>query len=133
MILADFSIIEFAVYGGIAYLGVILLMVSVLMNPPTSQSLAGARSVFLSPSIICMGLLIFASGDITLGYTDSTETTLNYNVTSNTLVSNSTTTINETEKFILVDPVWTYVHMGFFMILIVYVLMQILQILYKPE
>ena len=132
--MADFSIIEFIVYGGIAYLGVALLMVSVLMNPPTSQSLAGARSVFLSPSIICMGLLIFASGNVTMEYKDTTINELGYNVTNtNQIISNSTTTINETDKFILVDPVWTYVHMGFFMILIVYVLMQILQILYKPE
>jgi hypothetical protein len=131
--LADYSIIEFIVYGGIAYLGVALLMVSVLLNPPTSRSLAGARSVFLSPSIICMGLLIFASGNITMEYKDTTQTTLNYDEALNTLVSNSTTTISETDKFILVDPVWTYVHMGFFMILIVYIFIQILQILLKPE
>lgn len=131
--MADYSIIEFIVYGGIAYLGVALLMVSVLLNPPTSRSLAGARSVFLSPSIICMGLLIFASGNITMEYKDTTQTTLNYDEALNTLVSNSTTTISETDKFILVDPVWTYVHMGFFMILIVYIFIQILQILLKPE
>jgi len=128
--MADYSIIEFIVYGGIAYLGVALLMVSVLMNPPTSRSLAGARSVFLSPSIICMGLLIFASGNITMNYID--ETTIGYNATNtNQVITNSTTT--STDKFILVDPVWTYVHIGFFMILIVYVFIQILQILLKPE
>ena len=132
--MADYSIIEFIVYGGIAYLGVALLMVSVLLNPPTSRSFAGARSVFLSPSIICMGLLIFASGNITMEYKDTTINELGYNVTNtNQIISNSTTTINEADKFILVDPVWTYVHMGFFMILIVYIFIQILQILLKPE
>jgi hypothetical protein len=132
--LADFSIIEFLVYGGIGYAGVIILMISVLINPPTSVSMAGARSAFLSPSVICMGLLIFASGNVTMGYTDTTTNDIGYNVTNtNQVISNSTITTNTTDKFILVDPVWTYVHMGLFLILIMYIFIQIVTILTKPS
>jgi len=132
--MADFSLIEFAVYGGIAYTGIVVLIISILLNPPTSRSLAGARSVWLTPSILCMGLLMFASGNITTEYTDSTVTNLGYNATNSTqLISNSTLTTTETNKYILVDPVWGAVHMGLFTNMIIYVLIQILQILTKPE
>ncbi len=126
--MADLSIIEYLSYGLIGYTGVIILMISVLLNPPTSKSLAGARSIWLMPSVICLSVLMFASGTITLE-TNSSSFSTTSNATSEVWTETGTQTISYT----LVDPVWALIHMSMFLILIIYIIVQVLQILTKPE
>lgn len=140
-VLADFSIIEFSVYGLIGYSGLILLLISTLLNPPTNRSLAGARIVFMSMSVVCLLVLSYASGNITTSYSDSTviinTQSQVLNATNNgTLVTvwhNTTQTDQTTDKYILENPIWITLHFGFAAMLIMYILIQILNIFTKPE
>lgn len=127
--MVEYSIIELIVYGAIGYFGIILMMSSILANPPTNRSLAGARSLFLMPSVVCLSLLMFSDGGVTLDTleTDYTE----YNGTDDSIISYSNST--ETRTYTLVNPFWGTIHFGFFIIEIVYILMQVLNILFKPE
>lgn len=116
-------------YGIIGYTGIILMMVSILTNPPTNRSFAGARSLFLMPSVLCLSLLMFSDGGITLDVLE-TDNTL-YNGTDDSIISYSNST--ETRSYTLINPFWGSVHFGFFILEIVYILMQVLNILFKPE
>lgn len=136
-LLADFSIIEFIVYGLMGYSGLILLMVQILQpNPPTNRSFAGARVVFLSPSLIGIMMLMFASGDITLETENisTNSTILTYNETNDLIFTeNVTRTESNAKSFTLIEPIWGLIHLGFLMIIIVYITIQVLNILTKPE
>lgn len=124
--MADYSIVELVVYGLIAYGGIITLMVSTLLNPPTNSSLAGARSIWLTPSVLCMGMLMFASGIITL---DTQETIITTTSNATSEVWTETGTVTNTIQ--LINPIWTVIHFGMMMILIVYIATQIFNIFGK--
>jgi|APSaa5957512535_1039671.scaffolds.fasta_scaffold01088_2 hypothetical protein len=126
--MADLSIIEFAVYGALGYGGLVILMISSLINPPTSTSLAGARSVWLMPSVLSMIMLMFISGIVPITEQSSTFTT----------VANDTSTVwTETGdvdiQIILVNPIWGAIHFGFFLILILYIVQQIVNTLRSKD
>ena len=122
--MAELSIIEFVVYGLIGYFGIIILMISILLNPPTSISLAGVRSIWLMPSVLSIAMLMFLSG-IVVGEDQTTES-ITYNSTG-TQIEN--TVITQSSSFQLVNPVWASFHLGLFLILIVYILVQVVNIL----
>ena len=124
--MADYNIIELVMYGIIAYLGVGVLIISVITNPPTEKSLAGARSIWLTPSILCMALLMFSSGYVSYDVVTSTIVT-----SSNATSDVWTETREDVTSFNLVNPIWGMVHGAMFFILIIYVLIQIFTILTK--
>ena len=74
---------------------------------------------------------MLASAGAVIDFTHTVETTLNYNVTSNTLVSNSTTITDDT--ITLVQPVWVTLHYLFFIMLIIYFIWNMLQLFTKVE
>jgi len=59
-------------------------------------------------------------------------TTLNYNETSNILVSNSTET-TQAKQVSIVNPVWVTVHLLFFIMLVIYFIWNMLQLLVKRD
>lgn len=127
--MAELSIIELFVYGLVGYGGLIGLIVSAFRDSPSDKSQSTIRSIWIIAPIICMYML--ASAGAVIDFTYTVETTLNYNVTSNTLVSNSTTITDDT--ITLVQPVWVTLHYLFFIMLIIYFIWNMLQLFTKVE
>jgi len=123
--LAEISIIEFIVYGLVGYSGILALVLSAFRDIPDTKSQSVVRSIWLIAPIICMYMLSSAGAQINF----ETETTINYNVTSNLLISNSTTTDTVT----LVQPVWVTLHYLFFIMLVIYFIWNMLQLFVKRD
>lgn len=132
----NLSIIEFLVYGGIAYFSLAMLIISIIQKPELatgSQSLI--KSVYILPGIVCMFVIAFASPVITIS--DNTVTTTAdsiYEVLDNTnavTVLNSTVaeTVNTYTTNTLLNSVWGIMHVMFAMIMVVFVITKILQLL----
>ena len=127
--MAELSIIELIVYGIIGYAGVLGLIVSAFRDTPSGKSQSVVRSIWIIAPIICMYML--SSAGAVIDFTHTVETTLNYNETSNLLVSNSTTITDDT--ITLVQPVWVTLHYLFFIMLVIYFIWNMLQMLVKRE
>ena len=120
----EYSIIEFVVYALIGYAGILILMVSILLNPPTSISLAGIRSIWLMPSVLALSMLMFMGGVVTTE-TTTTETTI---TKSNNDIETYENSI-QTSQIQLINPIWSSFHMGLFLIEIIYIIVQVVNIL----
>lgn len=122
----NLSLLEFLVYGIICYSGVIVLVVSVIKEVPTTRSLAIIRAIYLMPCIIAAGILASTGVDITM---DSVTT-------NNTIRSVNTTQVwtevqTQTAQFTLLGNFWIPFHMMLFIVMLVYVMQQILFLLTK--
>lgn len=128
--MGDISIIEFGVYGFIAYTSLLMLIISTIRETPFTQSQSFVRAIYLVPGIITAILLATSGVNITL------ETVSTINLT-NATSSNSTIfieTADTTSAFILLNPVWGAIHFMISAVMIVYVLNQILILLgYWPS
>ena len=125
--MADISIIEWGVYGFIAYSSLLMLIISVVKEVPDKKSQSILRSMWLIPGIVCAGLLMFSSVNITMD-TITTVNTITDNQTS-TVVFTEDITVN---RFIPIqDPVWQSVHLMIFLILLSYVVLQMLTLFTK--
>lgn len=122
----NLSIIEFGVYGFITYVSLLMLIISTI-NPPKTERINLYRSIYLIPGIICAVILANAGLDINLDTIETTKETWD-NQTSTLIFSEYTTT---TDKFILVDPIWVMVHYMIFIIMTVYLIIQILTLFTK--
>lgn len=125
--MADISIIEWGVYGFIAYSSLLMLIISTIKEVPEGKSKSILRSMWIIPGIICAALLMSSGVNITM---ETVETV-------NTITDNQTNAIIFTEditvtRYIpLQDPVWTAVHLMIFLILLVYVIVQMLTLFTK--
>jgi len=118
----DISLIEFIVYGIIAYTGAVLLIVSAFRETPAGKSQSIVRAMYLSLSIIAC---IILSGS---GVEIQTETT------NSTLINVNTTetwTEEVTQTYTLLNPVWIIFHYMLAVVLLVYVILQILLLFTK--
>ncbi len=133
--MADISILEFIVYGLICYTGMIMLIISAFRETPSSKSQSVVRVIWLIPSIICAFMLASAGQNIILD--QSTETVLSdYEVLNSVdgIVSlNSTTTSTSVNNYTLVQPVWITLHMLFFVVMLIYVFVNMLQLFVKRD
>jgi ABC-type thiamin/hydroxymethylpyrimidine transport system permease subunit len=124
--LADISILEFIVYGFITYSSLLMLIISTVKEVPTEKSGSIIRGIWLIPGIFCA--FILASSGVNI-------------ITEDTTVSNQIVSLNTTEVWTetvttqslieLQNPIWVTVHLLIFMILIVYVIIQILTLFTK--
>ena len=115
------SLIEYITYALIAYSGMLVLIISVIKEVPTTRSLSIIRAIFLMPSVVAAGILASSGVDINLSNV----------VTSNTIRSVNTTQVwteatNQTNTIVLQNPVWITFHFMLFIVLIVYIIIQIL-------
>ena len=123
--MSDVSIIEFGVYALICYTGIIMLIISAFKETPSTVSQSALRVIWLIPSIICAYMLGSAGADIYL----STEIVSNQVLDSNNQVITLTdTTI---DKITLLNPVWITLHYLFFIVLLLYVMINILTLFMK--
>jgi hypothetical protein len=118
----DISIIEFIVFGFIAYFSLAcLISTTVKDNIPTTRLLAGLRSIYLIPGVISAGFLAYSGTNIT-GFSQ-TINTLGYNGTK--LILNQTQTL-QPQTITLLNPVWQTMHFAIMIIMIIFILQQLL-------
>lgn len=123
--MADISVIEWGVFGMLAYTSMLMLIISVIRETPFTEGQAIARAVYLVPGIVCAFILAGSGVNITL------ETVATENIT-NATATNSTIFIEEavtTSSFILLNPVWGAVHYMIGIVMLIYVIQQMLMLL----
>ncbi len=125
--MAELSIIEFGVYGFIAYASLLMLIISTIKEVPSGKSQSILRSMYLIPGIFCALLLATMGVDLTFD-TISTVNTITDNVTSTIIFTED---ITKSTTITLQDQVWGTVHMLIFFILLVHVVVQMLTLLTK--
>lgn len=122
--MATLSIIEFAVYGLIAYSGILMMIISTIKEVPATKSGSIYRVIWLLPcAIICL-FLAFGVQDVSLENSTNTITNLN---TTEVYTENINSIIN------LVNPIWVTFHFMLFIILTIYIIIQALNLLTKLE
>lgn len=125
--MGDLSLIEFGVYGFIAYSSLLMLIISVIKtNVPNDTPLSIIRVIFLLPGIFCAGILSSSGVNIT---TENSNTSNIIKDLNNTDTWQETTT--QTSKFVLINYVWIIVHFLIFITLCIYVIQQVLILLTK--
>ena len=128
--MGDISIIEFGVYGFIAYGSFLMLIISTVKEIPDGKSHSLSRVMYLIPGLICALVLSGSGVDIMLGTETITENLVElHRVTGNEVAVANTST--HTEKITLIEPIWILVHTMLFLILMVHVIINILAMLTK--
>jgi len=128
--MGDISIIEFGVYGFIAYGSFLMLIISTVKEIPDGKSHSLSRVMYLIPGLICALVLSGSGVDIMLGTETTTENQiLLHPVTGNEVPVANTST--HTEKITLIEPIWILVHTMLFLILMIHVIINILAMLTK--
>ena len=120
--MADISILEFIVYGFITYSSLLMLIISTIKEVPTEKSGSVYRSIWLIPGILCA--FILASSGINIVTSDTTNTITSVNTTE-------VWTETISSSIVLQNPIWVTVHLLIFMVLIVYVVLQVLNLFTK--
>lgn len=120
--MVDISIIEFVIYSLIAYSGMLMLIISTIIETPQTKSQSFTRAMYLLPSIVCAFLL--AGMGETVGIYDITTIG-----TDNGQVVDFTETITIT----LINPIWVTVNYMFAILMVFHVIMQTLQLLLFRE
>ena len=125
--MSDISIIEFAVYALVCYTGIIMLIISSFKETPMTVSQSAVRVIWLIPSMLCAFVLASAGADIYL----STETLADQVLDSNNVMV--TLTDVTTDKITLINPIWITMHFLFFIVLLLYVVINILTLFLKRD
>jgi hypothetical protein len=125
--MSEISILEFGVYGLICYTGIIMLIISAFKETPSTVSQSAVRCIWLIPSIICAFMLASSGADIHL----STETITHQVLDSNNNIITLTDTV--TDKITLIQPVWVTLHFLFFIVMLLYVIINILTLFVKRD
>ena len=125
--MAAMSILEFGVYALVCYAGIIMLIVSAFKETPMTVSQSAVRVIWLIPSMLCAFVLANAGVDIYL----STETLADQVLDSN----NAPITLTDvtTDKITLLNPIWVTMHFLFFIVLLLYVVINILTLFLKRD
>ena len=121
------SILEFGVYALVCYAGIVMLIISSFKETPMTVSQSAVRVIWLIPSMLCAFVLANAGVDIYL----STETLADQVLDSNNAII--TLTDVTTDKITLLNPIWVIMHFLFFIVILLYVIMQILTLFMKRD
>ena len=120
--MGDISVIEWAVYGFIAYSTLLMLIISIIKEVPTTKSLAITRTIFMIPGMICSGVLALSGVHIVFQTVNTTTRDLN----SSTVWTEATTTVIP-----LQSDVWMIIHGMIFIILLFYSIVNVLDLMLK--
>ena len=120
--MADISILEFIVYGFITYSSLLMLIISTIKEVPTERSGSIVRGIWLIPGVITA--FILASSGINIVTSDTTNTITSVNTTE-------VWTETISSSIVLQNPIWVTVHLLIFVVLIVYVVLQVLNLFTK--
>ena len=122
----NLSIVEFLVYALITYAGVLGLIVSAFKSSSGGTESNTLKIIWLIPCLFTAYILAGADADITLD--SGTTTSINTNLNTTEVWSEA---ITHTAKYTLINDVWSAVHLLFFLILLIYVLINIITLLTK--
>lgn len=131
--MGDISLIEWIVYGIVCYGSIVMTLITLVKDIPQTRNLSLSRVFFTIPGMIMAGVLAGSGTHINFLNTTATHITKTFNGTTNLLITNSTTTDLISNQITLVSPVWTMVHVMFFMILFWFIVSQIMFILKDPN
>ena len=126
--MSDISLAEFIVYGFVAYSSLLMLIISVVKEIPTTKSLAIARSIFLIPGMVAAGVL--ASSGVNIQVASVTTSNLIKSINTTQTWTETTSQIN---NIVLQSPVWQMFHVLIFLVLLVYVITQMLNLFTKYD
>jgi hypothetical protein len=124
---SEISIIEFAVYALVCYTGIIMLIISSFKETPMTVSQSAVRVIWLIPSMLCAFVLASAGADIYLSTEIMSDQVLD---STDAIITLTDTTI---EKITLINPIWITMHFLFFIILLLYVVINILTLFLKHD
>ena len=122
--MADISLIEFAVYGFVAYSSLLMLIISTIKEIPSTKALSISRAIYLIPGMIAAALLAGVGPNIVTTSVNNTITALNTSEVFQEVITTQTTLQNE---------VWAIFHYMIFIVLFVYVITQILILFTKVD
>ena len=126
--MSDISLAEFIVYGFVAYSSLLMLIISVVKEIPSTKSLAIARSIFLIPGMVAAAVL--ASSGVNIQVANVATSNLIKSINTTQTWSETTSQIN---NMVLQSPVWQMFHMLIFLVLVVYVITQMLNLFIKTD
>lgn len=122
--MADLSILEWGVYGFLAYSSILMLIISVIKEVPESKAGSIARSIYLLPGAIC-AIVLGVSG-VSIGITDTTNTITAVNTTE-------VWTESIASQILLINPIWITIHFLIFIVIVFYIITQIMNLLTKTN
>ena len=126
--MADISLAEFAVYGFVAYSSLLMLIISIVKEIPSTKIMAIVRSIFLMPGMVAAGVL--ASSGVNIQVASVTTNNLIKSINTTQVWSENTAQIN---NIVLQSPVWQMFHLLIFLTLLTYVIWQMLLVFTKYD
>ena len=130
--MSEVSIIELIVYGLIGYPAILFLIASSFRESSgTASKISVVKAIWIIVPIIAMYMLASAGAQIDLK-DSSTVSTIGYNVTDGSMISNSTETFSA-QSITLVNPVWITLHWMMFVVLILYFMWNMLRLFTQRE
>jgi hypothetical protein len=112
------------VYGFITYVSLLMLIISVIKTDiPKTRTLSLTRAVYMIPGVITAALLMSVGPTIVL----QDVSTMN-NITGSTPSDSFFENVTTTTSFELQNEVWVPVHFMIFIILLLFVILQTLQL-----
>ena len=131
--MTDVSFLEYLVLAIVGYSGVIILIIAMIKDVPTSKASAGIRMIAAFPSMIANAALMGVGLKISFPITTTNSTTFLMNSTKHTLMTNSTTLTMEQPVNLILGPTWMLIHFALFLFLMLFIAIQILMIMTKTE
>lgn len=131
----EISILEFGVYGFVAYSSLLMLIISVIKDVPNTRSLSIVRAMFLIPGILCCFLLASSGLNIiseqpAMTFTNRTT----FNATNDLIFTEITNSTGIKPAFYtLQNPIWVTLHYLFAIIMAVYFMLQVLTLFTKTD
>lgn len=116
------------VYGFVAYSSLLMLIISVVKEIPATKSLAIARSIFLIPGMVAAAVL--ASSGVNIQVANLATSNLIKSINTTQTWTETTSQIN---NIVLQSPVWQMFHVLIFLVLLVYVITQMLNLFTKTD
>ena len=129
--MSEVSIIELIVYGLIGYPAIIFLIGSSFQESSGTAKISVVKAVWIIVPIVAMYMLSSAGALISMS-DEIAITTVSYNVTDNSIMTNSTET-TPARQISLVNPVWVTLHWMMFMVLVLYFMWNMLRLFTQRE
>ncbi len=117
----DISIIEFGVYGFIAYSSILMLIISTVKEVPSVKSHTIVRAIYLIPGIIAT--IVLASSGVNIITADITTTNI---ITALNTSEVFVEAISTSTQIVLQNPIWISFHFLLAAVMTIYVINQML-------
>lgn len=105
-----------------------MLIISTIKEVPIGRMQSIIRSVYMMPGLICAGILTKSGINIQLTTFSQNEIVKNLNDSSTW----SDTATNVT-NIVLQNPIWITVHLMIFIVILIYIITQVVNLLTKKE